>query len=215
NIRHWHPVGQILVNLSVGGPIILFTILSAPFLVTLLFSASFAPTAELLQWQGVGNAIKLVSLPLSYVLLARGQSVLFFMAEMLWNGLFIVIILFGYDQFDLTIVGMAYCAAYAIFFIAHVVYLKTFLHLCAARDAMQIAALMVGVSVFVLILSRDYGAYGIGFGAVIAIVASRLGLHAVIARTMRSGTAVPALIRRICTMIGLDLPKPEASSDAK
>ena len=207
--------GQILINLSVGGPIILVTILSAPLLISLLFEVSFSPAAELLQWQGVGNVIKLVSLPLSYVFVARGQSVLFFMAEALWNGLFIVIILFGYDQFDLTVVGMAYCAAYTLFFIAHFVYLNTFLHLRAARDAIQTTILMVSVSVFVLILSRDYGPYSNGFGALIAIIASGLGFHAVIARTMRSGTAVPALIRRISKMIGLDLPKQEASSDEK
>ncbi|MEP2758971.1 oligosaccharide flippase family protein [Parvibaculum sp.] len=207
--------GQILVNLSAGGPIILFVILSAPFLVTLLFSESFAPTVELLQWLCVGNVMKLVSLPLSYVLAARGQSVLFFIAEALWNGLFIVIILLGYDQLDLTIVGISYCTAYAFFFIAHIVYLQIFLNLRAASDALQISAIMIGVSIIVFALSNGYGAYGIGFGALIAIVASVLALRAVVARTMRSSTAVPTLILRVCKIIGLPLRDPEASSNTK
>lgn len=206
---------QIMVNLSVGGPILLFITLSAPFLVTLLFSASFAPTAELLQWLCVGNAMKLVSLPFSYVLVARGQSVLSFIAEALWNGLFILIILLGYDQLDLRVVGISYCAAYAIFLVAQIGYLQFFLHLSAAREVLQIAAIMISFSAIILPLSNGYGAYGIVLGALIAIIASGLGLRAAIARTMRSGAAAPVLIQRVSKVIGLPLPNPESSSDTK
>ncbi|SMH40661.1 oligosaccharide flippase family protein [Mesorhizobium australicum] len=204
---------QILVNLSIGGPIILVTIVSAPWLIRLLYSASFAPTAELLQWQALGNALKLFSLPLSYVLVARGHSIVFFLAEVFWNGLFIGIIVGGFESLGLTIVGVAYLVAYAIFLALHVLYLRAKLQLLVSQDAVLIGATVFVAAAIVMFLSRNFGVYGLGFGVVFSLAGSAFGIRVAFARMARANTPVPARIRRIYAMIGWHLPASSSATD--
>ncbi len=197
---------QILVSLSIGGPIILFTICLAPWLVSLLYSASFAPTAELLQWQGAGNVLKLVSLPLSYVIIARGHSVTFFLAEALWNGLFLLLVFGGLAGHGLSVVGVAYLVAYAVFLGFHLVYLRARFQLVLARDTGLVALMMFAAAAVVLLLSRSFGLYGAGISMVISLAISALGLRAVFVAMSQARTPVPAWIQRLFALIGWPLP---------
>lgn len=72
---------QTEVALLLCGPPLLSMMGLAPWLISLLYSAEFAPAVEILRWQLLGDILKVLSWPLGFAILARGASKSFMLAE--------------------------------------------------------------------------------------------------------------------------------------
>lgn len=109
---------QMQIGLALGGPILLVLTGLAPWVMALLYSRQFVPAAEMLQWQSLGNVLKLASWPLGFALVAAARSKTFLCVELGWNALFLGILWVGLSSFGLALAGIGFVVAYAGYFLA-------------------------------------------------------------------------------------------------
>ena len=107
---------QAQLGLAIGGPVLLLLIGLAPWVITLIYSAEFAPAADLLQWQTVGNVFKLASWPLAFSIISAARSKTFFLMEISFNIVFLAITLLFLPMLGLMAVAVAFLAGYVVYF---------------------------------------------------------------------------------------------------
>nr|WP_255434913.1 O-antigen translocase [Paracoccus sp. MC1862] len=106
---------QMQIGLALGGPILLALTGLAPWVMELLYSKDFVPAAEMLQWQSLGNVLKLASWPLSFALVAAGRSRIYLFTELSWNAVFLSMIWIGLPLFGLEMAGVGFALAFLIY----------------------------------------------------------------------------------------------------
>jgi antigen flippase len=84
---------QTLVSILLGAPGVIATLTCAPLVIELFYSPEFAPAADLLRWVCLGMILRIVSFPIGYVVLAKGDQ-----RMVLWNEV----------TFSLVHVGLAW-----------------------------------------------------------------------------------------------------------
>lgn len=109
---------QIEMVLLLAGPVLLAMMTLTPWLIELLYAESFAPAAEILRWQVMGDIVKIMSWPMSFVVLAQGKGVSFISIESTWNAAYLTMLWFGLPLLGLPVMGMAFFGAYVIYIVA-------------------------------------------------------------------------------------------------
>ena len=77
---------QTSVSLLLAGPGVAATLVFAPLVLTLFYSAKFSVAVELLRWICLGVSMRVVSWPLGFILLAKGDQVRIIAAEFAWTA---------------------------------------------------------------------------------------------------------------------------------
>jgi PST family polysaccharide transporter len=103
---------QAQVSLLLAGPGVLATLTFAPLVITVFYASTFAGAVEPLRWMCVGMALRVVSWPMGYIILAKGARAIFFWtdlaAALVHTGLAFVLI----GKFGLSGAAMAFCGLY-------------------------------------------------------------------------------------------------------
>jgi PST family polysaccharide transporter len=97
---------EIGVLLAVPG--ILATLSFSPWIVQIFYTAEFLPATDLLQWFILGCAVRILSWPLGYVILALGKGYWFFLTCTFIELSHIVLIWFGLTLFGVEGSAFAY-----------------------------------------------------------------------------------------------------------
>lgn len=105
---------QTEVALLLAGPVFIAMMGLAPWIIELLYSEAFAPAAEILRWQILGDILKIISWPLGFILLASGAGKTFILTESLGTGVFVLGVALGLPLFGVAATGMAFLALYLI-----------------------------------------------------------------------------------------------------
>lgn len=103
---------QAHVSLLFAGAGVLATISLAPLVLTLLYSAEFAAAAETLRWICLGMALRVVSWPMGYIIVAQGAQGLFFATELAWTFVNVGLSWLFISWFGLAGAGIAFFATY-------------------------------------------------------------------------------------------------------
>ncbi|MFN6005931.1 MAG: O-antigen translocase [Paracoccaceae bacterium] len=106
---------QTEVALLLCGPVLLFMIGAAPWVIGLLYSREFTPAVHILRLQLLGDVLKVVSFPLGFVLLALGAGKTFVLAEMVATLVFLSSIAFLMPLIGVPASGAAFLAMYVIY----------------------------------------------------------------------------------------------------
>lgn len=106
---------QTEVGLLIAAPGILATLIFAPLLIKIFYSASFIAAYEVLQWQILGIFLRVVSWPMGFILLAKGKGRLFFWTELTANAVHVALVWAGMTFFGLKGTGMAFFALYVFY----------------------------------------------------------------------------------------------------
>lgn len=72
---------QTQVSLLLAGPGVLATLTLAPLAMWLFYSPEFYPAADILRWICLGMMLRVVSWPMGFIMVAKGNRALFFWAE--------------------------------------------------------------------------------------------------------------------------------------
>jgi PST family polysaccharide transporter len=106
---------QTEVATLLSAPVFIAMMSVAPWVIHLLYAASFTPAIEILRWQVLGDVLKVVSWPLGFVILAAGDGKAYFWTEtgpwLVTTGLITGLA----PVMGLPITGMAYVAMYALY----------------------------------------------------------------------------------------------------
>ena len=103
---------QMEVSLLLVSPMLAALIISLPVLIPLLFSAQFLPVVGMGQVAALAMYLKVLTLPVAYITLARGRSLAYLFLETSYYVVFVLMIMVGYEQWGLYGTGVAVMLAH-------------------------------------------------------------------------------------------------------
>ncbi len=103
---------QIEVSLLIISPMLALLIIGLPLLIPFLFSSQFLPVVAMAQVAVFSMYLKAVSLPISYITLAKGDSMGYMTMEAIYDLLLVGLVIFGYETWGLTGTGIALSVSY-------------------------------------------------------------------------------------------------------
>ena len=145
---------QIEVSLLIVSPMLAALIIGLPILIPLLFSSKFLPMVGMAQVSVFAMYIKAVSLPVSYLTLAKGDSVGYMVLEAIYDVLLVLLIIFGYGQWGLLGTGVALSLSYVFDILLVGAYTYWRYHYRVSMQVLQYAAIQftLGVAVYIVTL---------------------------------------------------------------
>jgi antigen flippase len=102
--------------LGLGAPVIVGLLAVGPWLIELLYSADFDGAFGVLQWQLIGDLLRLPAWVLAFVPLARRTGITYLAIEFIGGASLLVATVAGLAAFGLPGAGIAYAAAQAVYF---------------------------------------------------------------------------------------------------
>jgi enterobacterial common antigen flippase len=103
---------QTQISLLLAGPGVLGTLVFAPFVITLFYSAQFEASVEVLRWICIGVALRVITWPMGFIIIAKGEQTIFFWAELAWTVVNIGLSWICLEYFGLTGAGIAFFGSY-------------------------------------------------------------------------------------------------------
>jgi antigen flippase len=103
---------QARVSLLLAGPGVLATLTCAPLVIALFYSAKFEGAVGLLRWICLGSTLQVISWPMGFIIVAKGEQNLFFWSELAWTVVHISLAWLCVGYFGLTGVGIAFFGSY-------------------------------------------------------------------------------------------------------
>jgi PST family polysaccharide transporter len=182
---------QTQVSILLAAPGVIATLTLAPLVITLFYSAKFQEAVEVLRWLCLGMALRVISWPMGFIIIAKGARNLFFWSELGWTVVYIGLAWVCVTVFALNGAGIAFFGSYVF----HV--LMIYLIVRRLSGFQYSGANLKASLLFVLILALVFcGLYGLPHR--VAMVGGLLVLTATSIYSIRQilNLASPALIPR-------------------
>lgn len=168
---HDHAKANQLVNeqtevaLLLAGPVLLGMLALAPWVVQLLYSGEFAPTATILRWQILGDVLKIVSWPMAFILLAAGNGRTFMLVDSTSVAVFVSITWIVLPKLGVEATGIGFLMMYMVYLplVYWLAWQRT--KFCWSQSAISYMALLVGAAVLV----AACGAWDDWLGAIVGL----------------------------------------------
>ncbi|MEF7616699.1 O-antigen translocase [Aquincola sp. MAHUQ-54] len=190
---------QAQVSLLLAGPGVLATLTLAPLALTLLYSHRFDGAAEVLRWLCLGMAMRVVTWPMGFIIVARGHRLLFLSADFIWALAHVAAAWLGLHHFGLAGAGMAFFASYVLH--AAVVYpiVRRLSGFRWSPGNLRTGGAMLGMAGacfvgFVLLPT----AWAAAFGAALTAASTVLALHRLLA--LAPVAVLPSPVRRLLAL---------------
>lgn len=105
---------QTRVGLLLALPGVVGTLVLAPLALWLLYSPAFSGAVELLRWMCLGMALRILTWPVGYIVVAAHRPVLFASLEAAWTVVNVGLVALCLPRWGLEGAGMAFLGAYAV-----------------------------------------------------------------------------------------------------
>jgi PST family polysaccharide transporter len=103
---------QARVSLLIAGPGVLGTLTFAPTVIALLYTNQFAGAVEPLRWICLGMALRIISWPMGYIVVAKGKQLVYFATELAWTAVNVAMSWLCIEAFGLIGAGVAFFCSY-------------------------------------------------------------------------------------------------------
>lgn len=169
---------QMEVSLLLLSPMLAALIVFLPLLVPLLFSPKFLPVTGMAQVAALAMYMKVLTLPVAYITLARGRSLAYLFLESSYFVTFVLLIMFGYEHWGLIGTGIAITLAHLFEYLLvnSFAYKKYGYRFSATVYGYAIVQLSLGILAYLLPLIIDGILYW-GIGLIIVLISFCLSLH--------------------------------------
>lgn len=170
---------QMEVSLLLVSPMLAALIIALPVVVPLLFSQEFLPVVGMAQVAALAMYIKVLTLPVAYITLARGYSLSYLFLETSYFVAFVILIFFGYRYWGLFGTGVAITLAHVFEFLLvnAYAYKKYGYRSSATVYGYAIVQGALGLLAYILTLVADGYLYW-AVGALIVMLSGLLSLKA-------------------------------------
>lgn len=145
---------QVEVAMALALPGVLATLAFAPLVIQLFYSSKFDEAALILRWQTLGILLQVIWLPLGFVVLAKGRSLLFFVLEAFSNLLCVGLMWVGAKYGGLQGTGMAFLAHYLVMFIVVCLTVKKLVDFRWSRPNLRL--LLIGFPSVILVFAASF-----------------------------------------------------------
>jgi antigen flippase len=106
---------QAQVSMLLAGPGLVATIALAPLAMAVLYTAEFSRAVELLRWICLGMALRIVTWPMGFIMVAQGRQQMFLVTELAWAAANVAMAWAMVRSFGLDGAGMAFLGAYVVY----------------------------------------------------------------------------------------------------
>ena len=170
---------QMEVSLLLVSPMLAALIIALPVVVPLLFSQEFLPVVGMAQVAALAMYMKVLTLPVAYITLARGYSLSYLFLETSYFVAFVILIFFGYRYWGLFGTGVAITLAHVFEFLLvnAYAYKKYGYRSSATVYGYAIVQVALGLLAYILTLVADGYLYW-AVGALIVMLSGLLSLKA-------------------------------------
>lgn len=146
---------QTEVGILLAGPGLLFTLAFTPFLINLFYSDGFSLAYDILRWMILGVFLQVISWPLGYLFVAKGKGKVFFLIQLVFNTLHLILLYLFLNIFGIVGTGIAFLGMYIIhvpvlFFLVRIE--SGFMWSRAVIKKMLISFTVFLISFFILVL---------------------------------------------------------------
>ena len=135
---------QIHASLLLGGPGILATITFAPLIIVTFYSTSFLGAGEILRWICLGIAMRLLTWPLGYIVVARNRQALFLSIDVAWAIVNVVLSIALVRIWGVRGAGIAFLGAYVFHLILIYPVVRRMTGFRLSQPSRRTAAILVG-----------------------------------------------------------------------
>lgn len=105
---------QIEIALLLVTPLLVVFLIFLPVILPLLYSSKFLPVIGMAECAVLGMLVRAVALPIAYISLAKGDSKMYLLMELVYDVLFVTLVITGFNHLGLTGSGIAISLAGAI-----------------------------------------------------------------------------------------------------
>jgi PST family polysaccharide transporter len=106
---------QTEMGMLIAVPGVLATLTLAPWVMKFFYSGAFEQGAEVVRWQILGVFLQVLSWPLSYLLAAKGKSLLYGTAELAFGLVNVALVLLCMKRWELEGVGVSFALSYLFY----------------------------------------------------------------------------------------------------
>ena len=103
---------QAQVSLLLAGPGIIATLTFAPLIIALFYSAKFTEAVEILRWICLGMALRVITWPMGFIIVAKNRQLIFFGADLAWTVVNVGLAWLCVGRFGVTGAGIAFFGSY-------------------------------------------------------------------------------------------------------
>jgi antigen flippase len=172
---------QILIGLLLAGPGVLATITLAPFVVTTFYSAGFGAAVPVLRWICIGVLLQVITWPMGFIIVAKGKSSIFFLAELAWTLAAVTLAWCGIKMFGLTGAGVAFFASYVFHILLIYPIVGRLTHYRLSTEVKRICVLLfISITCISLSLHAFVGPKALVIGSLVTIAAMSYSLRTII-----------------------------------
>ena len=103
---------QAQVSLLLAAPGAIATITFAPIVIALFYSTKFAGSVEVLRWICLGMALRVITWPMGFIIVAKNRQLIFFGAELAWTVVNVGLAWLCVGRFGVNGAGIAFFGSY-------------------------------------------------------------------------------------------------------
>jgi O-antigen/teichoic acid export membrane protein len=103
---------QAHISLLLAGPGVIATLTFAPLVIALFYSTKFGTAVEVLRWICLGMTFQVITWPMGFILLSKGESRLFLLVDLAWTVVNIAFAWLCLKWFGLAGAGIAFFGSY-------------------------------------------------------------------------------------------------------
>jgi PST family polysaccharide transporter len=188
---------QTEIGILLAAPGLMVTIVIAPWVISIFYSAQFTQAVDLMRWFVFGCLGRVISWPMGFILLAKGESRLFLVTETLFGFLHMALIWTGLKLLGLSGIAMAFVLLYVFFTVFMLLLVGRLTGFHWTKGVWALSAILVPASVGILVCCLFLPVLPATFlGGLIAIAVSLYCLHQ-LAQRLGPDHRVCGVIRRI------------------
>ena len=141
---------QAQISLLLAGPGVIATLTFAPIVIHLFYSVKFGAAVEVLRWICLGTTLQVITWPMAFIIVAKGEQNIFFWAELAWTIVNVGLSWICVRTFGLNGAGIAFFGSYVFhwFLIYPIVRHLSGFHWSAANRKMGLVFLSLIAVVF-------------------------------------------------------------------
>lgn len=199
---------QVEVSLLLVSPMLVFFVVALPVLLPLLYSGQFLPVLGMMKVTVLAMYFRALTLPVEYIALARGDSRGYLVLEALYDVVFVVLVLVGYEQWGLvgTGVGLAVAGMANLLLVYGYTCRRYGYRVSATVRLYALVQLPLGLAACLLAQVLAGWAYW-AVGLLLALLSLAISIHILRSKSGLWTTLVSRVHRR------LNRPKPHAHDD--
>ena len=175
---------QLEVSLLMIAPMLVLLIVGLPILVPLLFSVKFVAVVPMAQLAAMAMYLKVLTLPVAYITLARGSSRSYFFLETAYYLVFVLLIVFGFSHWGLMGTGVAIVLAHVFDLLLIWAYAAWVYHYRLTASVLKYAAvqILLGVLTYWLVMTTTSWTYWLG-GTLLFLLSFAFSLYIIKQKT--------------------------------